>query len=116
MRNDKDNTRRIGGLMLDLLMLSFIIAFSFADVKITDSTANTILTVQEAPDDHIIIRNFDSLFASFQKHISKVQPHTSHSLGVIFDFLPQEEAKRIVLADSQYSYNAVCADTRINAP
>jgi len=116
MRNDKDNTRRIGGLMLELLMLSFIISFSLADVKITDGTSDSILTVQTAPDDHIIIGNFDSLFGSFLKHISKVQPHTSQSLGLIFDFVPTDEVKRIVLADSQYSYKTVYTNTTINAP
>ncbi|MEJ7643543.1 MAG: hypothetical protein WKF87_03045 [Chryseolinea sp.] len=57
MRIDKDNTRRIGGLMLDLLMLSFIISLSLADIKIIDRSTNSQLSIKTAHPDQIIVGN-----------------------------------------------------------
>ena len=116
MRNDKDNTRRIGGLMLDLLLLSFIVSFSLSDVKITDGNTDDTVTISAAPEDHIIVSNFDSLFGSFLKQLSKVQPPASQFIGVIFDFPRSEEVKRIVLADTLCLYKTVFANATINAP
>jgi hypothetical protein len=115
MRYDKDNTRRIGGLLLDLLMLSFIISFSFTDVKITRGYESTSLTVKKAKGDHTLVRDFDSVFSSFQKQISKVLPEHPNSLGVIFEF-PRIEDVKILVSATSYLHNTIYTNTTINAP
>ena len=114
MRNDKDNTRRIGGLLLDLLMLSFIISLSFADVKITRGYETSDLSIKKSTE-HKIVSDFDSVFGSFNKQLSKILPEHSSSLGSNFEF-PQAEDARIVAFATQYLYNVIYAYTTINAP
>ncbi len=116
MRYEKDNTRRIGGLFLDLLMLSFIISFSLADVKIADGYSSSGPTATICQDDHIIVHDFHSIFGSFLKQISQAHPDNIQSLGVIFDFPNIKDAEPVVFANTQYLYNTIYTNTTINAP
>lgn len=116
MRYDKEHTRRIGGLLLDVLMLGFIVSFSFSDVKISDGYTDGELTVQACPQDHVIFRDFDSVFGSFLKHISKLTQDSDQALGVIFDFPRTTEVKIVVCSNAKYLYNSIYTNTTINAP
>ncbi|MEO5979570.1 MAG: hypothetical protein ABIS36_21235 [Chryseolinea sp.] len=113
MRYDKD-TRRIGGLLLDLLMLSVIIFFSITDLKITRGYDSITLTVEKSKDDHKLVSGFDSVFSSFQKQISKIHPE-QNTLGAIFKF-PHTEDVRITVSATPYLYNPIFTNTTINAP
>lgn len=115
MRYNKEHTRRIGGLLLDVLMIGFIVSFSFSDVKISDGYTDGLLTFHSSPDEHIVFRDFDSVFGSFLKHISKITQADVHPLGVIFDFA-RVEVKSVVYFNARYLYNSIYTNTTINAP
>ncbi|HTE33423.1 MAG TPA: hypothetical protein VK666_23740 [Chryseolinea sp.] len=117
MRSKKDNTRRVGGLLLDLLMLSFIISFSLADVKITNGyVEDSVLIIRPAPNNVTIVRDFDTVFSTLLKNAPKFQPDNSQSLGVIFDLSPVKDAMRVVLITMPYFHKNIYANTTINAP
>ncbi len=117
MRRKTDNTRRIGGLLLDLLMLSFIVSFSFADVRIVDGYTETAFETYTSDDENtIVVIALDAVCNSFLKHIGQAQPALWQSYGFIFES-PFVTASRVVQVESiQYLYNAICANTTINAP
>jgi hypothetical protein len=117
MRYNKDNTRRVGGLLLDLLMLSFIISFSLADVKITNGfSEDSVLIVRPSPSNVAIVSDFDTVFSTLLKNAPKFQPDNSQSLGVIFDLPPVKDAMRVVFISMLYFHKNIYANATINAP
>ena len=116
MRKEKDNTRRIGGLLLDALLLAFIVSFSFADVRIVDGHANGACTVTETNDDLILIRELDAVCTSFIKQISQAQPSLIFSLDSILKSPHVADAGLVILTGTQHLYNIIYTNTTINAP
>lgn len=116
MRKEKDNTRRIGGLLLDALMLSFIVSFSLADVRIVDVYPNSLCEVSEANDDLILIRELDVVCTSFIKQLSQAQPALIHSLDSILKSPLVAGAGLVVVTSAQQLYNTIYTNTTINAP
>jgi hypothetical protein len=116
MRKEKDNTRRIGGLLLDALMLSFIVSFSLADVRIVDVYPNSFCEVSEANDDLILIRELDAFCTSFIKQISQAQPALIHSFDSIFNSPLAADAGLVMLTRAQHLYSTIYTNTTINAP
>ena len=116
MRKEKGNTTRIGGLLLDALMLSFIVSFSLADVRVVDVYTNSGYEVSEATDDHIFIRELDAVCSSFVKQISHTQPSLICSLDSILKSPLVADAGLVVLTSAQHLYNVIYTNTTINAP
>jgi hypothetical protein len=116
MRKEKDNTRRIGGLLLDALMLSFIVSFSLADVRIVDVYSSVACEVSAADNSVIPVHNFDALCTSFVKQISQAQPAHIQSFGPILKSPLTVVAGLVVVTSAQHLYNAICTNTTINAP
>ena len=116
MRKEKDNTRRIGGLLLDALMLSFIVSFSLADVRIMDVHSQSCCKISEANDDLILIRDLDAVCTSFIKQISQAQPALIHSIDSIFRSPLAADAGLVMLTRAQHLYSAIYTNTTINAP
>jgi len=115
MRKEKDNTRRIGGLLLDALMLSFIVSFSLADVRIIDVYAPSYCEVSEANDDLILFRDLDAVCTSFIKQISQAQPALIHLDSILKSPLVAG-AGLVVVTRAQHLYNVIYTNTTINAP
>ena len=116
MRKERDNTRRIGGLLLDALMLAFIVSFSLAGVRVVDAHPNSGCIVSEANDEPIIIRELDAVCNSFAKQISQAQPSVIFSLDSILKSPLIADAGLVVLAGTQHLYNTIYTNTTINAP
>lgn len=116
MRNEKDNTRRIGGLLLDALMLSFIVSFSIADVRIVDVYSDTRCDISESKDDFILVRELDALCSSFVKQISQAQPAHILSIGPRLTSPLVAAAGLVMLPGTQRLYSSTCTNTTINAP
>lgn|GEM_PF-2851254 len=117
MRKEKDNTRRIGGLLLDALLLAFIVSFSLADVHIIDGYSSNSCEVSEAHDDLILFRELDAVCNSLTKHISQTQPSHIFSLNSLLSKSPRvADAGLVVLRGTQQLYNIVYTNTTINAP
>jgi len=116
MRKEKDNTRRIGGLLLDALMLSFIVSFSLADVRVVNVYSNSFCEVSEANDDLILIRELDAVCNSFVKQISQAQPALIHSLDSILKWPLVADAGLVVFTSGRQLYNTFYTNTTINAP
>ncbi|MGC3948105.1 MAG: hypothetical protein QM762_26950 [Chryseolinea sp.] len=116
MRKEKDNTRRIGGLLLDALLLAFIISFSLADVRIIDVHSSNGCAVTETNDDLILIRELDAVCNSFVKQISQAQPSLIFSLDSILKSPLVADASLVTLTGAQQLYNTIYTNTTINAP
>jgi hypothetical protein len=116
MRKQKDNTRRIGGLLLDALMLSFIVSFSLADVRIVDVYPNSACQITQTNDDVILIRELDAVCTSFIKQISQAQPALILSLDSILKSPRLPDAGLVILTSTQQLYNTIYTNTTINAP
>ena len=116
MRKEKDNTRRIGGLLLDALMLSFIVSFSLADVRIVDVYPDSACHVTQTNEDLILIRELDAVCTSFVKQISQAQPALIFSLDSILKSPLLADAGLVVLTSTQQLYNTIYTNTTINAP
>lgn len=116
MRRKTDNTRRIGGLLLDLLMLSFIVCFSFADVRIVDGYTETVADAYTSDDDNtIVVIALDAVCNSSLKHIAQAQSPLWQSFGSVFES-PFVTARVVHVESIQYLYNAIYTNTTINAP
>lgn len=116
MRKEKDNTRRIVGLLLDALMLSFIVSFSLADVRIVDVYPGTACEVTETNHDLILVRELDAMCSSFIKQISQAQPAHIQSFGSILKSPLMVDASLVVETSTRSLYNANYTNTTINAP
>jgi hypothetical protein len=116
MRKEKDNTRRIGRLLLDALMLSFIVSFSMADVRIADVYPSATCEVSTADNSAAPLHNFDALCTSFVKQISQAQPAHIQSFGSILKSPLMVFAGLVVVTSAQHLCNAIYTNSTINAP
>ena len=116
MRKQRDNTRRIGGLMLDELMLSFIISFSLADVRIVDVYANSTCELSATNQDLILIRELDAVCSAFLKVLPQAQPAQIHSLNSILKAPLLAESGFAAVAGPYHLYDGNYTSTNINAP
>lgn len=116
MRKQQDNTRRIGGLLLDALMLSFIVSFSLADVRIVDVYSNSSCELSATNQDIILIRELDAVCSTFVKLFPQAQPAQLHSLGSILKSPLMAEAGFVDVTGPQHLYNVIYTNTTINAP
>jgi len=116
MRKEKDNTRRIGRLLLDALLLSFIVSFSLADTRIADVYSSMACEVNAADSDYLPFHNVDALCSCFVKQMSQAQPAHIQSFGSVLKSPLMAVAGLVVVTSAQHLYNAIYTNATINAP
>lgn len=116
MRKEKDNTRRIGGLLLDAIMLSFFISFSLVDARIPAPCSHSAHEVSSPHDDLIPLHEFDALCGRFAEQVSTAQPTHIQSLDSLLRTPLIMIVGLVVTNSAQHLYNIVYTNTTINAP
>lgn len=116
MNQNKNKSRRVGGLLLEVLMLAFIFAYSWTDAKAIDHHHIGELTISAAPVEQIVFRDSDSSPESLIPVSSKALAYDSEVSNSTID-LPSMEvftSKAFLIAPSLY--NTFYTVTTIGAP
>jgi len=113
---DKNNTRRIGGVFLEALMLVIIFTFSRPDTKVIDRNPKGILTISAAPAEQLVFFHASSISESFLKVISKIQLANSEFGGLVTDLPTLEIAASMAFLITESFYKTFYTNVTINAP
>lgn len=111
----KNKTKRIGGLLLDVLMLVFVLTFSWHDVKVIDRKWQGVLTISTEPLDQISFHDSSFISGSFLKLTSKIQLANNFS-GIGGDFPSLEIATNVAFLVTPSLFNTFYRNITINAP
>ena len=104
MNQLSDHTRRIGGLLLEVLVLVFVFSGACLDIELFDNDKGS-LTVRASPVQQIAFRDTNSSVKSLSEFQGKVQNPHSHFTPFIIDFANQEiiNASRFLIGCSLYN-------------
>jgi hypothetical protein len=104
MNQLSDHTRRIGGLLLEVLVLVFVFSGSFIDIELFDNDKGS-LTVRASPVEQIAYRDPNSSSKLLSEFHGKVQNPHGHFTPFIIDFANQEivNASRFLISLSLYN-------------
>ncbi len=116
MKQLTDQKRRIGGILLEALVLIFVFSSSFLQGGIVDKNLKNQLVIKISPVEQIAFRDSDSLSKSLLEFISKVQISLSdlNPLMVELPALVIESATFFAVNPSLYNTFYVCLSA--NAP
>jgi hypothetical protein len=103
MNQLSDHTRRLGGLLLEVLVLVFVFSGSCLDIELFDNDKGS-LTVRASPLEQIAFRDPNSSLRSLEFH-GKVQNPHGHFTPFIIHFANQEiiNASRFLISGSLYN-------------
>lgn len=104
MNQLSDHTRRLGGLLLEVLVLVFVFSGACLDIELFDNDKGS-LTVRASPVQQIAFRDSNSSIKSLSESHGKVQNPHCHFTPFIIDFANQEiiNASRFLITCSLYN-------------
>jgi len=107
--------RRIGGLLLEAVMIVFILYYSFSDASGKDSSRSGVLILQETPLEQIIFQDPNSS-ESLVPFFTKIQMADCEFIHVFVAQQGLEAARSISFSVGRHTYNTFYKHITIHAP
>lgn len=114
--NLKNNTTRIGGLLLEALMIVFVVLNSWFPVTTTHSNPQGGSSLSVNPVEQLVFSDSHSSSESLLQIISKIQVLESEISLVAIDVPGLELSASEALFVASALYNTFYTNTTINAP
>jgi hypothetical protein len=114
--NQSNNKRQMGGILLEVLMLSFLFAYSWTDLNGHERRSTEELTISVSPADQLVFRDSDSSSELIFSAVSKTFIVCGKILNLDFDLLGLELSTNSALLVSRSLYNPFYTTTFIGAP
>jgi hypothetical protein len=115
MNNFSENKRRIGGLLLEVLVLVFVFSGSWSQAEFAEKNeAETIL--KASPVEQIAFRDTDSYMKSLLDFISKIQISEGNFTPLTVDVFALEIANTSCLYITHSLYNSFYTHLTAKAP
>ena len=115
MKSKKEKVRRIGGLVLEAVMIVFILSHSFSDASGKDFSRSGALVLQETPLEQIIFQDPNSS-ESLVPFFTKIQAVDCEFIHVLMDQLGLKVARSIRFSIARHTYNTFYKHITIHAP
>lgn len=116
MNQFNNKKRRIGGLVLEVLVLIFVFSSSWSQTEFTDKNSRGQLIVKTSPVEQIAFCNSDFSLKSLLEFISKIQiSHNSFS-PVLVDLPARDIENRTVFSISPSLHNTFYIHLTAKAP
>ena len=115
MKGKKEKIRRIGGLLLEAVMIVFILFSSFSDATGKDTSRCEALILQETPLEQIVFQDPNS-GESLVPFFTKIQLADGEFIHVFVDQPGLEVARAISFSIAQHTYNTFYKHITIHAP
>lgn len=114
--NQSNNKRLMGGILLEVLMLTFLFAYSWTSVNVHERRSTEELTFSVSPVDQLVFRDSDSSSESLLSSFSKTLFSYGEILNLLFNLPGLELSTNSALFVSHSLYNPFYANTFIGAP
>ena len=115
MNNFSDKKRRIGGLLLEVLVLIFVFSSSWSQTEFAKKTKDEAI-LKASPVEQIAFRDSDSYIKSLLDFISKIQISGGGFTSFTIDLPALEIANTSCLYISHSLYNAFYTHLTSKAP
>ena len=115
MNNFSDKKRRIGGLLLEVLVLIFVFSSSWSQTEFDKKTQDEAI-LKASPVEQIAFRDSDSYIKSLLDFISKIQISGGGFTSFTIDLPALEIANTSCLYISHSLYNAFYTHLTAKAP
>ena len=115
MNNFSDKKRRIGGLLLEVLVLIFVFSSSWSQTEFAKKTKDEAI-LKASPVEQIAFRDSDSYVKSLLDFISKIQISGGGFTSVTIDLPALEIANTSCLYIAHSLYNAFYTHLTAKAP
>jgi hypothetical protein len=115
MNNFSDNKRRIGGLLLEVLVLVFVFSGSWSQVEFPEKNEGDAF-LMPSPVEQIAFRDTDSYMKSLLDFISKNQISAGNFTPLVVDVFALEIANTSCLYITHSLYNSFYIHLTANAP
>lgn len=115
MNNFSDQKRRIGGLLLEVLVLIFVFGSSWSQAEFTQKTRDEAI-LKASPVEQIAFRDSDSYIKSLLDFISKIQVSSGGVTSLTMDLPALEIANSSCISISHSLYNSFYTHLTAKAP
>ncbi len=106
----------MGGILLEMLMLTFLFAYSWINVNVQERRSTEGLTISVSPVDQLVFRDSDSSSELLLSTVSKTLFSYGDILNLVFDLPGLELSTNSALLVSHSLYNTFYTNTFIGAP
>lgn len=105
MNQLNDQTRRIGGLLLEVLVLVFVFSGSCINIELLDNDKGRGLTIRASPVEQIAFRDPNSSLKPLSEFNGKIQNSRGHFTPFIIGFANRKiiNASRFLISCSLYN-------------
>jgi hypothetical protein len=115
MRSKKEKIRRIGGLVLEAVMIVFILSYSLSDASGKDSSRSGALILQETPLEQIVFQD-PNCSESLVPFFTKIQVTDCEFIHVLIDQLGLKVTRTFSFSVAPHTYNTFYKHITIHAP
>lgn len=116
MKLNKNNTKQIGVLLLEVLMVVLVFTYSWTNVKARDTQTHGGLSINAASAERVVFRNSHSSSESLLEVISKIQFSVVDFGSFLVDVPSMELATCEAFLITPALYNTFYTYTTIKAP
>lgn len=106
----------MGGILLEVLMLTFLFAYSWTNVNVNERRSADELTISVSPVDQLVFRDSDSSSELLLSTFSKTSLSYGEVLNLLFGLPALELSTNNALFISHSLYNPFYTNTFIGAP